>query len=1115
MVKKWYLPIVLLVLGASTVFAQMDKLHGEFLEVKSGIHAGNMFRLSFYNDGTYGKISPDDIGGEWLHHPGSAYLLDGEQQIGSEVLDIYGNVKHILSTNRSTDFPGTTNSGDYGPDGEWWTFLPLPGFASSDSDKVAMSKWRWSWPTSWPDRGDDPIDPGWPGSWNGYFGKNQFNADEESYYVVDDYMNREFAFYPDENDSTRKGLGLRMFVRGFQWANALVEDGLFLLFDVKNIGTHFHDKMVFSFKIGNNMGDLGSPGDTNDDNGAYDLVNDIAYMWDNDDLGVGGWGPVGFMGASLLESPGNPRDGIDNDGDGGNGQGKILTEADFVPKQISTGDRIILIDYKTFKRTEVQMPNDTLEILYLDQVFKFWPGKIVEELPYDLVDNNLNGLIDENRGSVIGTPPNEIQKYLYIGAKCIDYFSGNGISNLLLDERRDDGIDNDQDWDPRTDDVGQDGASFSGDIGEGDGLPTNGEPHFDKTDIDETDMLGLTSFTLYFWPDIPLWDDEAVWQATKPGFLDDAMQNSNVDLFWGSGYFPMAPTEIERFSMGFVLGVTKDDLLTNKYWFAKAYNENYNFSKAPGIPTLTTIPGDNRVTLVWDDFAEQTTDPILGKDFEGYRIYRSTDPFWRDMEPITDGQGAVTFRKPLAQFDLVNEYEGYAPNAVKGVQFWLGTNTGITHTFIDSTVKNGITYYYAVTSYDHGDPLSGLPPSECTKFISVNQAYEIMEKGSNVQKVRPEAPVAGYVPPSADAFEKTGNSTTDGFVTLEVVFPEEIKEKNDYRITFNQALEDKIFPRTKSFSLLNITSGDTLLKESVLFNDQDELPITEGFRLKFHHSFVVMDAGSVYWNRAGICPVRMRNHTRYKDNGILPQNGDFIAVIGEVGIDTSVAFPPKKPELPAIPANFKIINIKLNKKMKFAFGDKDVNPGEEGMLTSFSTGTNKRDLVIILSDSLVPGWEFELIKVATALTDTLQPQLGDTLYLNVRDPFLAHDSLDFRMNSEFVDTQSAVSELDQIRVVPNPYIITADWEPLNPYTSGRGPRELHFINVPEKCTLRIFNISGQLIRELDHETSSLANGTIIWDMQTKDMLDVSYGVYIYHIDAGEFGEKIGKFAIIK
>jgi len=36
-----------------------------------------------------------------------------------------------------------------------------------------------------------------------------------------------------------------------------------------------------------------------------------------------------------------------------------------------------------------------------------------------------------------------------------------------------------------------------------------------------------------------------------------------------------------------------------------------------------------------------------------------------------------------------------------------------------------------------------------------------------------------------------------------------------------------------------------------------------------------------------------------------------------------------------------------------------------------------------------------------------------------------------------------------------------------------------------------------------------------WDLLTSEGLDICYGIDIYHIDAGEYGEKVGKFAVIK
>ena len=37
----------------------------------------------------------------------------------------------------------------------------------------------------------------------------------------------------------------------------------------------------------------------------------------------------------------------------------------------------------------------------------------------------------------------------------------------------------------------------TGDIGEGDGIPTMGEPNFDRTDVDESDQIGLNKFSIF------------------------------------------------------------------------------------------------------------------------------------------------------------------------------------------------------------------------------------------------------------------------------------------------------------------------------------------------------------------------------------------------------------------------------------------------------------------------------------------------------------------------------------------------------------------------------------------------------------------------------------------
>ncbi len=1136
--NKIFRILIIVLLGLMPIFlyAQMAGLHGNEREIRKGLHDGNLFRVTVYNDGTFGSIDNTvDFAGEWPVGTGHIYLVDGNTFIGGEVIDTTGQVKHIISENRSSMISYST--GDQGPNGEWWTFLPLTGFANSDNKDLAMSHMSWSWPEYWPDIRDPENKrysaDGWAGSWNGYFGRDVKNAEEESYFVADDYNNREFLFYPDSLDKERRGLGLRMYVRGFQWANALVEDGIFTLFDIENVGTVNHDKMVFGYKVGNNMGQSisGSDADSGDDCGAFNKDEDLAYLYDYDDIGGGGWSPVGCFGGAFLESPGNPYDGIDNDGDGANGSGGTVSQAMFLPSELTAGQNIILIDYSTFERTKIQMPDDTIYVHFEDQVFKFWPGKMIQEVDFNLVDDNLNGLIDESNGAEFGEPGAEVRTYLYEGARCIDYFTDAGKDNLLIDERRDDGIDNDGDWNPEKDDVGADGIPYTNDAGEKDGVPSPGEPHYDALDIDESDMLGLTSFTLYKWETMPHYDDEKVWDNLIPGLFDDRMERNNIELLWGSGYFPLKAGKTERFSMGLIAGVNEADITRNKHWFAEAYNLNYNFSKAPDIPTVYAVAGDHKVTLYWDDVAESSVDPISGQDFEGYRIYRSTDLGWNDMPALTDQYGIPTsIRIPLAQFDIKDDgYQGAAPVDIEGVHFWLGDNTGLYHSYVDTTAKNGFEYYYAVTSYDHGDPVAWIAPTECTKALTRKMSGEYV-KGPNVVIVRPEAPVAGHVAAKTSDARWLDGSTTSGNISIHVIEPDSILDRT-YQVVFVDSTTSKGFGFTKSFSLVDVTNNDqpdTVFSKCTMFHEGDEAPLTQGFRLILHND-EDMGPNTDQSGWAGADGVLNPNLNIYNyafavySKGIA-QPHDYEIIFGDSGMAMSTEFQRTSSDLlESRPVNFMVRNTTLNCDVAFALWERD---GDNGMFSAFQEGNRSDNIIFLEPDStneLVPSWQFNLSLPGAGTEDQFRlPRIGEQVKLVQYKPFLNHDVYEFQTKPEYIDKELAKAQMAQIKVVPNPYIVSNSWEPQNPYGSGRGPRELHFTHLPPKCTIKIFNIKGYLVDTIEHDVyqsnsdnPDLWDGTAIWDMLTKDELEISFGIYIYHVDAGEYGNKIGKFAVIK
>ena len=146
---------------------------------------------------------------------------------------------------------------------------------------------------------------------------------------------------------------------------------------------------------------------------------------------------------------------------------------------------------------------------------------------------------------------------------------------------------------------------------------------------------------------------------------------------------------------------------------------------APSRPILYATVNEGRVYLYWDASAEASVDSLTGyADFEGYKIYKSVDggQTWGMPEDrLYDYDGNFAGWKALAQFDLSLiedqthciyekglcnnddvrgiDVSGYDPLAERS---YLGSNSGLAYTYVDSDVVDGIEYTYCITSYDMG-----------------------------------------------------------------------------------------------------------------------------------------------------------------------------------------------------------------------------------------------------------------------------------------------------------------------------------------------------------------------------------------------------------------------------
>jgi len=739
----------------------------------------------------------------------------------------------------------------------------------------------------------------------------------------------------------------------------------------------------------------------------------------------------------------------------------------------------------------------------------------------DGIDNDGNGAIDEN----------------------ID----EGI-DAMIDEARNDGIDNDGDWDPLTDDVGLDGVADTGDEGEDDGKPTSGapfglpgEPNIDVTDVSETDQIGITGS---FYEPSSSWidtktDDEIWANFLIPGnYFDPALtEEGDYNLYVSSGIFPLQPGQTEPISLAVILAngpvldpdgqIRKQAVLEKKLRAQETYNNDYQFANAPYTPKLTAIAGDNKVTLYWDDEAESSYDDYIANiggnpnDFEGYRIYRASDPAFLDSKVITNAQGTPTYLLPVAQFDLEDGIVGYDSLGFEGVLFYLGDDSGLEHSWVDSSALNGFTYYYAITSYDFGYTAGGITPSECNINLSLNSDGSVKSLGKNVAVVTPEAPSGGYKPPTLGEIDLVQGYTTSQ-VSYQIIDPNEIQDGHVYYITFEDTIksgtEDTL--TTKNFSLYDSTANFIVIDRSTEFRSEDEGQIVDGFKLSFlSDSKIEVDTINSRWSDPSVTGFVLEKYTSPRPSEPKGEKkpNDYKIEFGDIGFGTSTSFLFNRVVYPSIPVNFKVFNVSEAKYIDFAFLEFEFSSPGNGYFSS--NGGALADRIVFLEEkdndtTLSPTWWFYLQRVDTSVTALVFPDQGDTAIISVKKPFLSSDVFRFVSTKGYTDLDQAKIDLDKIKVVPNPYLANALWEAKNPYTSGRGPRSIHFTHLPNQCTIRIFTVNGELVKEILHE-SNLMDGSAEWDLLTKDNLSASYGVYIFHVDAPGIGTKVGKFAIIK
>jgi hypothetical protein len=125
--------------------------------------------------------------------------------------------------------------------------------------------------------------------------------------------------------------------------------------------------------------------------------------------------------------------------------------------------------------------------------------------------------------------------------------------------------------------------------------------------------------------------------------------------------------------------------------------------------------------------------------------------------------------------------------------------------------------------------------------------------------------------------------------------------------------------------------------------------------------------------------------------------------------------------------------------------------------------------------------------------------------------------------------QSVEDQETEVGVYPNPYRVNAVWD-----GSGVRDRMVWFTGLPSNSTIRVFTISGELVKTIEHDAASYSGsdtrrladglssetvysgGEHAWDLITDHDQALATGMYIFSVENNETGFiKTGRLLVIK
>lgn len=599
---------------------------------------------------------------------------------------------------------------------------------------------------------------------------------------------------------------------------------------------------------------------------------------------------------------------------------------------------------------------------------------------------------------------------------------------------------------------------------------------------------------------------------------------SGLDILatMSSGPYQLAVGDTLVFYTALVAGNNRDDLYASLATAQRVLAFDFEISKPPKTPTLSAFAGDGYVTLFWNDIAELSKDNYSGQyDFEGYRIYKSLDKglHWdqwdRNVDPSV-GEDPV----PIAQFDIINNR---------------GLDTGLQYSFTDTSVVNGFEYWYTVTAYDRGDE----------SVESLESPRGNSPDAINTKSVIPKSKATGRTPASAEVAH-VGKGKSNYVLNVQPIDQDSLGDR-EYLVKFTYvqrtiqgSLKTRIIPtitdssKTEAkryglefisptaFHLVDLNTGDYIGSDPRNYRSGTTYSLNAGMRIKVEDPDPT--AAPEFLPKAGdyltysYAVYAIRNNV---DTVISPQ--PFLLEKKHATSD-GVIFSLDPPEMiqsvsrvggtDKVDLTFSVFDETLVKNNTYliSIGQKGFDATGKGFVSLLIvTATN--DSVRV--DSLFNFDTFEIDGIRGVITfeSNSPPGPGNAFAVETVVPVAPNiqDAYRFEIKGAVIEPVRAKSELNKIRVVPNPYLVSSLYEPEFGELRREPIRQIQFINLPQRCTIYIFTIAGDRVKTIEHDAP---HGTESWDLRADGGREIASGVYLYVVKTKEAQYK-STFAVIK